>query len=61
MFLYNRLIGWLKPLAGLLCRGTSRVTAFFRRSVMGRRAPNISGLPGSILDTDLYKVGQELY
>jgi hypothetical protein len=52
MFLYNRFICWL---IHLLYYRTFSIAAFFRRLVMGGQAPVI-GRPGSILDTDLYKV-----
>jgi hypothetical protein len=55
MFLYNRLLGWLRPLAGLLYRRVFSIAAFFRRGMVGRTTMTTI-LPASILDTDLYKV-----
>lgn len=57
MFMYNYLIGWLRPLTGLLCHSAFRIKAFFRHYVLGVQPEiPITGLPGSLLDTDLYKV-----
>lgn len=61
MPLLDYLVGSLRSLARLLYRPFLPLSAFLSRYIMpGLWQSPTSGLPGTLLDTDLYKVGPQV-